>query len=97
MEYIFIYVFFTSVVYATYLYDKEHNKWEDILFNIIFAVLYGWFATPILIGGLISNAEKSQDAFIDKAWNYIEDNLLSSNQLDNSHSLCERFKKAMRL
>ena len=32
------------------------------------------------------------DAFIEKAWNWIEDNLLSSNQQDKSRLYYERFK-----
>lgn len=32
------------------------------------------------------------DAFIEKAWEWIEDNMLSSNQQDNSLLYYERFK-----
>jgi len=33
------------------------------------------------------------DAFIEKAWNWIEDNMLSSNQQDKSHLYFEQFKR----
>ena len=36
------------------------------------------------------------DAFIEKAWEWIEDNLLTSNQQDKSKECFEEFKKAMR-
>jgi hypothetical protein len=36
------------------------------------------------------------DAFIEKAWDWIEDNLLSSNQQDKSHLYLEQFKKHMK-
>jgi len=35
------------------------------------------------------------DAFIEKAWDWIEDNLLSSNQQDKSRLYFEQFKKYM--
>lgn len=35
------------------------------------------------------------DAFIEKVWNWIEDNLLSSNQQDKSRFYYEQFKKYM--
>jgi hypothetical protein len=34
-----------------------------------------------------------KDAFIEKAWNWIEDNILSLNQQDKSLLYYERFKK----
>jgi len=36
------------------------------------------------------------DVFIEKTWDWIEDNLLSSNQQDNSHLYCEQFKNYMK-
>ena len=36
-----------------------------------------------------------KDAFIEKAWNWIEDNMLSSNQQDKSRLYCEEFKRYM--
>ena len=36
------------------------------------------------------------DAFIEKAWDWIEDNLLSSNQQDKSHLYLEQFKNHMK-
>ena len=35
------------------------------------------------------------DAFIDKAWSWIEDNMLSSNQQDKSHFYYEQFINCM--
>ena len=36
------------------------------------------------------------DAFIDKAWSWIEDNMLSSNQQDKSHFYYEQFINCMK-
>ena len=36
------------------------------------------------------------DAFIEKAWDWIEDNMLSSNQQDKSRLYFEQFKKYMK-
>jgi hypothetical protein len=36
------------------------------------------------------------DTVIDKAWNWIEDNILSSNQQDKSRLYFEQFKKYMK-
>lgn len=36
------------------------------------------------------------DAFIEKAWDWIEDNMLSSNQQDKSRSFCEQFRNYMK-
>ena len=36
------------------------------------------------------------DAFIEKAWNWIEDNMLSSNQQDKSRLYFEQFKNYMK-
>ena len=36
------------------------------------------------------------DAFIDKAWDWIEDNILSSNQQDKSRLYYEQFKNDMK-
>lgn len=35
------------------------------------------------------------DAFIERAWNWVEDNILSSNQQDESRLYFEQFKKYM--
>ena len=37
-----------------------------------------------------------KDAFIDKAWSWIEDNILSSNQQDKSRLYFEQFKNYMK-
>ena len=36
------------------------------------------------------------DAFIEKAWDWVEDNILSSNQQDKSRLYCEQFRKYMK-
>ncbi len=36
------------------------------------------------------------DAFIEKAWSWIEDNILSSNQQDKSSSYCKQFRNYMK-
>ena len=36
------------------------------------------------------------DAFIEKAWDWIEDNILSSNQQDKSRLYYEQFRKYMK-
>ena len=36
------------------------------------------------------------DAFIEKAWDWFEDNILSSNQQDKSRLYCEQFRKYMK-
>lgn len=41
-------------------------------------------------------AEKLTDVFIEKAWIWIEDNLLSSNQQDKSRLYFEQFKNYMK-
>lgn len=38
----------------------------------------------------------SKDTFIEKAWEFIEDNLLSSNQQDKSRLYYEQFKNYMK-
>ena len=44
-----------------------------------------------------SNIEYTRaDAVIDKAWDWIEDNMLTSNQLDKSRLYFEQFKKYMK-
>ena len=40
---------------------------------------------------------KMQDAFIEKAWSFIEDNFLSANQQDNCELYRKQFIKAMKL
>lgn len=37
-----------------------------------------------------------KDAFIDKVWSWIEDNMLSSNQQDKSHFYYEQFINYMK-
>ena len=44
-----------------------------------------------LINTLEVKEVNSIDAFIEKAWNWIEDNMLSSNQQDKSRLYCEKF------
>ena len=44
----------------------------------------------------IEAVKKATDAFIEKAWDWIEDNLLSSNQQDKSRLYFEQFIKYMK-
>ena len=58
----------------------------------------------LLSNGLISYCRNtnedieytSTDAFIEKAWDWIEDNLLSSNQQDKSRLYFEQFQNYMK-
>ena len=58
----------------------------------------------LLPNGLISYCRNTDedveytntDAFIEKAWNWIEDNMLSSNQQDKSRLYYEQFKNYMK-
>ena len=54
----------------------------------------GWFEgkTP---NGLFVEYTRT-DAFIEKAWDWIEDNLLSSNQQDKSRLYFEQFRNYMK-
>ena len=45
---------------------------------------------------LVEYIKLKKDAFIEKAWDWIEDNLLSSNQQDKSRLHFEQFKKYMK-
>lgn len=40
--------------------------------------------------------KKATDAFIEKAWDWVEDNILSSNQQDKSLLYYEKFKKYLK-
>ena len=37
-----------------------------------------------------------KDVFIEKAWDWMEDNLLSSNQQDKARTYCEQFRNYMK-
>ena len=62
--------------------------------------LYIVFGLPYTVDYTKLNKRRSEDeveytrtdVFIEKAWDWIEDNLLSSNQQDKSHLYFERFK-----
>lgn len=44
----------------------------------------------------IERLRKEKHELIDKAWNWVEDNILSSNQQDKSRLYYEQFKKYMK-
>ena len=56
---IFLYVFFTGCVYASWLWDSEDHFWLKFL-NICFGFVNGWIATPILIGRMIAQIYKDE-------------------------------------
>ena len=49
---IFLYVFFTGCIYASWLWDAE-NSFGIRLMSVLFGLIVGWWATPILIGRAI--------------------------------------------
>lgn len=52
---VFLYVFFTGCIFTSFMWDSK----EDILLKVITVVLgflFGWFATPILIGRVINKS-----------------------------------------
>lgn len=53
-----------------------------------------WYLTKQV--GFETTEYTRTDAFIEKAWDWIEDNLLSSNQQDKSRLHFEQFKKYMK-
>lgn len=62
--------------------DTAGELWSDAL----------WFDTKVSDDSI---EYVRKDAFFEKAWDWIEDNLLSSNQQDKSLLYYERFKKYM--
>lgn len=58
MEYIIVlYVFFTGCVFASWMWDAKDHFWINFL-NILFGLVTGWYATPILIGRAIKQIYK---------------------------------------
>ena len=54
---IFLYVFFTGCIYTSWMLNLKENIWLKVL-TIIFGFIFGWFATPILIGRAIKQIYK---------------------------------------
>ncbi len=54
---IFLYVFFTGCIYTSWMWDSEDHFWLKFL-SILVGFIYGWFATPILIGRAIKQVYK---------------------------------------
>lgn len=62
--------------------------------NLLGELRDGWDALP---SEVFPNIEYTRtDAFIEKAWNWIENNILSSNQQDKSLLYFEKFKNYMK-
>ena len=57
MEIIIIYVFFTWLVYLSWLWDFNDSLGIKIM-NILLAFICGWFITPLLIGTAIAQIYK---------------------------------------
>ena len=62
--------------------------------NLLGELMDDWVALP---SEIFTNIEYTRtDAFIEKAWDWVEDNLLSSSQQDKSRLYFEQFKKYMK-
>ena len=72
-------------------YETDDEDYKDHIF-----IDYMWHRHPFE-GKNLKNIEYTRtDAFIEDAWNWIEDNVLSSNQQDKSLLYYERFKNHMK-
>ena len=60
MEIIIIYVFFTWLVYLSWLWDFFKESLGIKIMNILFALTCGWFVTPLLIGRAIAQIYKDK-------------------------------------
>ena len=73
--------------------NKAPEKlYVDVCDNLSDSILYGF--TEKRKDDDIEYVRK--DVFIEKAWNWIEDNILSSNQQDKSRLYFEQFKKYLK-
>ena len=58
MEYIiYLYIFFTGLVYASWMWETKDHFFLKFL-GICIGFIYGWFATPLLIGRAIKQIYK---------------------------------------
>jgi hypothetical protein len=76
-------------IYLSYETDDEDDK-EHIFID------YMWHRHPFESKNLENVEYIRTDAFIEKSWDWIEDNLLSSNQQDKSRFYCEQFKNYLK-
>ena len=56
---IFLYVFFTGCIYASWLWETTDIFFDKIL-NILFGFFAGWLITPILIGRALKKIYKQE-------------------------------------
>ena len=69
-------------------YETDDEDYKDHIF-----IDYMWHRHPFEDKNLKNIEYTRTDAFIEDAWNWIEDNVLSSNQQDKPLLYYERFKK----
>ena len=72
-------------------YETDDEDYKDHIF-----IDYMWHRHPFEDKNLKNIEYTRTDAFIEDAWNWIEDNVLSSNQQDKSLLYYERFKNHMK-
>lgn len=59
MEIVLLYIFFSGLVYISWMYDPK-DSWAIIVLNVFFGFTCGWFVTPILIGRAIAQVYKEE-------------------------------------
>ena len=59
MEIVLLYVFFSGLIYISWMYDSKDSIAIYII-NVIFGFTCGWFITPILIGRAIAQIYKEE-------------------------------------
>lgn len=59
MEIILLYVFFSGLIYISWMYDSKDSI-AIIFFNVIFGFICGWFVTPIIIGRAFAQIYKEE-------------------------------------
>lgn len=59
MEIVLLYVFFSGLVYISWMYDSKDSLAIKII-NVFFGFTCGWFVTPILIGRTIAQICKEE-------------------------------------
>ena len=58
MELIILYIFFTGLIYVSYIWDSKDSTLDYVL-NTIVGFIVGWFIIPILIGRVIKKIYKN--------------------------------------
>ena len=59
MEIVLLYIFFSGLVYISWMYDSKDSIAIYII-NVAFGFICGWFITPILIGRAIAQIYKEE-------------------------------------